>query len=69
MRREDRNLSSHIDEHVDDPADILDMVDKSSGEWKEGVVEKLYSIACRCLEHSKKARPNVKDIQSELEAL
>ncbi|KAL8612356.1 hypothetical protein ACOMHN_020175 [Nucella lapillus] len=67
--REEISLTGHIMENVEDPAEIHDYVDQSAGSWHDGVIDKLYDMAMRCLTHSKKRRPNVRDIRPELEAL
>ena len=67
--REEKILTSHIMENVEEESDIHSFVDQSAGLWEEGTIEKLYDISKRCLVHRRKRRPNVKDVMPELEKL
>ncbi|XP_064605167.1 interleukin-1 receptor-associated kinase 4-like [Liolophura sinensis] len=65
-KREERDLRSHVLENCED---IMMMVDRYGGDWIEGSVRTLYSVARRCLASQKRKRALVKDVFQEILAL
>ncbi|BFZ00215.1 hypothetical protein BsWGS_03254 [Bradybaena similaris] len=73
--RAEFDLKLHVQEHCaegedgEEPGSFYDLLDTKGGAWSKSVVDVLYSISCRCLEHLRKKRPKMADIVAELERL
>ena len=67
--REERVITSYVMENVTQASEMHQFADQSAGSWREGAIEKLYDIAIKCLEPTKKKRPNVSDIRPQLETV
>lgn len=64
--REDRGLPEHVSENVDQPDDILSLLDRSATDWPDCVAVAIYKLAERCLD-MRKRRPEISEIFSEME--